>query len=70
VPFSDSTVRNIVKPLRACLATAAREGLIRSNPARDVDLPHRPTVEGSEQDDVRAMSRDELALLLGLFPGR
>lgn len=70
VPFSDSTVRNIVKPLRGCLATAVREGLIRSDPARDVDLPHRPTVEGSEQDDVRAMSRDELALLLSLFPGR
>jgi integrase len=70
VPFSDSTVRNIVKPLRACLATAVREGLIRSNPARDVDLPHRPTVEDSEQDDVRTMTRDELALLLGLFPGR
>ncbi len=30
-------------PLRACLASAVREGLIRSNPARDADLPHRPT---------------------------
>lgn len=31
--LSDSTIRNITKPLRACLASAVREGLIRSNPA-------------------------------------
>jgi hypothetical protein len=30
--LSDSTVRNIMAPLRACLTTAVREGLIRSNP--------------------------------------
>jgi integrase len=62
-------VRNVIAPLRACLATAVREGLIRSNPARDVDLPHRPTAEDSEGEDVRAMSRDELATLLALIPG-
>jgi integrase len=67
--LSDSTIRNIVKPLRACLASAVREGLIRSNPARDADMPHRPTAEGSEEE-VRAMTRDELETLLGLFPGR
>lgn len=32
---------------------AVREGLIRSgNPARDVDLPHRPTAEESEEEEV------------------
>ena len=45
VALSDATVRNIMAPLRACLASAVREGLIRSNPARDADLPHRPTAE-------------------------
>ena len=30
--LSDATVRNIMAPLRACLTTAVREGLIRSNP--------------------------------------
>ena len=35
VPLSDATVRNIMAPLRACLATAVKEGLIRSNPARE-----------------------------------
>ncbi len=67
-PLADSTVRNIMAPLRACLATAVREGLIRSNPARDVDLPHRPTAEDAEEE-VRAMSRQELSTLLALMPG-
>ena len=30
---SDATVRNLMAPVRACLGTAVREGLIRSNPA-------------------------------------
>ncbi len=69
-PLSDQTVRNIVTPLRACLATAVREGLIRSNPARDVDLPHRPTVEDTDEEEVRAMSHEELSTLLKLLPER
>jgi integrase len=67
--LSDSSVRNALTPLRACLATAVREGLIRSNPSRDVDLPHRPTAEDSEDEEVRAMNRDELATLLDMIPG-
>ena len=69
-PLSDKTIRNVMGPLRACLATATREGLIRSNPARDVDLPHRPTAEGIEDEEVRAMSREELTTLLSLAPER
>ena len=70
VPLSDATVRNIMAPLRACLASAVREGLIRSNPARDADLPHRPTAEESEEEQVKAMSREELDTLLALIPDR
>lgn len=66
--LSDGTIRNIIKPLRACLASAVREGLIRSNPARDVDLPHRPTAENAEDEEVHAMSRDELTTFLDLCP--
>ncbi len=68
--LSDGTIRNIIKPLRGCLATAVREGLIRSNPARDVDLPHRPTAEDSEDDEIRTMSREELATFLECCPER
>jgi len=48
VPLSDKTVRNALGPLKACLATARREGLIRHNPATDVALPHRATVDDDE----------------------
>jgi hypothetical protein len=34
VPLADKSVRNYVIPLRACLATAVREGLLRTNPGR------------------------------------
>ncbi len=68
VALSDSTVRNIMAPLSACLATARSEGLIRSNPAREIDLPHRPTAEQSEDEDVRAMTREQLSTVLALIP--
>jgi integrase len=70
VPLSDATVKNLMAPLRACLASAVREGLIRSNPARDADLPHRPTAEDSEEEQVKAMSTEELSTLLALIPDR
>jgi len=46
--LADSTVRNALKPLRAALAAARREGLIRHNPATDVALPHRERVQEDE----------------------
>ena len=62
--LSDSSVSNIVKPVRASLATAVAEGLIRQNPARDVPMPHRPQVESAEPAQVRALSREQLAAFL------
>jgi integrase len=59
-------VRNALTPLRARLASAVREGLIRSNPAREVDLPHRPGLPGADREPPRAMSRGQLATLLAL----
>lgn len=49
-PLSDSTVRNVLNPIRACLSTAVREGLIRHNPAHGAVLPHRLTEDELEQD--------------------
>jgi integrase len=68
--LGDSTVKNIVAPLRACLATAVKEGLIRSNPAREAELPHRPVVEAPAEEEIKAMSREELDTLLALLPDR
>jgi integrase len=48
VPLSDKTVRNALGPLKACLATARREGPIRHNPATDVALPHRARMDDDE----------------------
>lgn len=63
--LSDKTIRNIMGPLRACLSTAVREGVIRSNPARDIDLPHRPGVsDHDDEEDVRALSPEQLAMFL------
>jgi integrase len=69
-PLSDATVRNIMAPLRACLSTAVREGLIRSNPARESDLPHRAVIENGDEDQAKAMTREELATVLALIPER
>jgi integrase len=69
VPLADKSVRNYIIPLRACLATAVREGLLRTNPARDIDLPHRARIEDDAQD-VKAMNEAELGTLLALLPDR
>jgi integrase len=67
--LSDSTVRNIMAPLRACLATAVREGLIRHNPARDIDLPHRPTV-GNDEADTQVLTKEQLDAFLRIVHPR
>ena len=63
-PLSDSTVRNAVSVVSACLSTAVREGLIRHNPARDASLPHRPDVEQLEAEEVHPLTRQQLAAFL------
>jgi integrase len=67
--LADSTLRNILAPLRACLGTAVREGLIRSNPTRDIDLPNRPAIEDAEEN-VRALTREQLDTFLRVAPER
>jgi integrase len=68
VPLSDKSVRNYLGPLSACMASAVREGLLRANPTRDADLPHRPTADEVEHEDVRVMTDKQLATLLALLP--
>ncbi len=68
--LADASVRRILNPLRACFATARREGLIRTNPAHGVALPHRPRVDEEEACEVRVLSRDQLATLLAVVDVR
>src|SRR2546423_7937652 len=47
--LTDKSVRNALGPLRACLASAKREGLIAANPTTGAALPHRPRIEEDEE---------------------
>jgi integrase len=68
--LSDATIRNIMAPLNACLATARKEGLVRDNPARETDLPYREAEEDQEEEQVKALSTEELPIVLALIPER
>jgi integrase-like protein len=65
--IAPSTVRLGVAPVRALLATAVEEGLIRSNPAAGLRIAgQRETFDesGASEADVKALSPDDLARLL------
>ena len=66
----DASVRNALTPLSACLATARREGLIRHNPTADATLPHRPRLDEEQEEDRRALSREQLAAFLAVVHPR
>jgi integrase len=63
-----SSVRNALAPVRACLATAVEEGLIRSgNPASAIRVPRREGVEETGTD-VQALTPDEARALIAAVP--
>ncbi|HVO55957.1 MAG TPA: tyrosine-type recombinase/integrase [Solirubrobacterales bacterium] len=67
--IADSTIANVMMPLRSALATATREGLIRHNPSRGLVLPREP--EQNHEDDeetVKVFSREQLSALLAMAP--
>jgi len=65
--LADSTVTNAVIPVRAALATAKREGLLRYNPADGLAMPVREQVR-DDGEEVRALGREQLAALLAIAP--
>ncbi|MDQ3870674.1 MAG: site-specific integrase [Chloroflexota bacterium] len=62
---SRNTVRLALAPVRILLATAHEDGLIRSNPAEGV----RITAGTEREEPVRALTEEELRLLLAEIPG-
>jgi integrase len=58
--FAPSTIANILNPLRACLRTAVEEGLIRANPTRDVRIPRLERIQDEDDEQARALSREQL----------
>jgi integrase len=75
VLLADATLKRIMAPLQACLSTAVQEGLIPSNPTRDVKIAKRQSEDGdgeeeTEDEEVKAMNAAELATMLQLLPER
>lgn len=69
--LTDSTISNITNPLRAALASASREGLIRHNPSQGLVLPHRERVdEDGDEDEVKVFDREQLVAVLAMAPDR
>ena len=66
--LSDSTIRNALSPLRAALATAHADGVIRHNPAVRLVIPKRDRIEDDEDENVKALSREQLAQLIDISP--
>ncbi len=65
---SNKTIRNVLGPLRACLASAKREGVIRENPVVGAATPHRPRIEDDEQP--RPFPGDTMELVVSLVHPR
>jgi len=59
-----NTVRLSVAPVKALFATAFEEGLIRTNPAAGVRLAFALTGEADGDEQVKALTEDELRNLL------
>jgi integrase len=68
--LADATVRRIVSPIRACLATAKREGLVRHNAADGAVLPVREQGVDHLPEPAKALTRAQLAVFLDLVPSK
>jgi integrase len=64
--LAHKSVRNYLGPVSACLESAREDGLILHNPARGVRVPRPATVESVEAEDVRVLTRDQLAGFLAV----
>jgi len=65
--LGDRTIANATIPLRAALATAKREGLIRHNPAGGLALPPRQQLDG---DEIKVFAPEQLAAVIEHAPER
>jgi Phage integrase family len=66
---SPSTVKGLRAALSAMFATAVEDRLLRSNPVHGVRIPAATGAE-PEEEQAKALTRAELALLLAAMPAR
>lgn len=68
--LADATIRRILSPLRACLATAVEEGEIRTNPTVGANVPHRDEQRAidagtdEDQEEIKAFTLEQLGKFL------
>jgi integrase len=69
---SRDTIRLAVAPVRACLATAVEEGLLRSNPSAGLRLfvQERATETDEDAERVKALTPEQVAVLVEHTPER
>jgi integrase len=68
--LTDGSIRRIVAPARSCLATAKREGLIRSNPVDGAALPKREEIVEDGEERARVFTREQLGAVLEIVHPR
>jgi integrase len=74
--LADATVRRILAPLRACLASAVGEGVIRTNPTAGIALPARDeqrSIEAgtdTDEEEVKALTTQQLQAFMRICPTR
>jgi integrase len=62
--LSPSSVRLALAPVKAALADAAEDGVIRSSPATSVRVPRPRLLSDDQKERAKALSSDEIATLL------
>jgi integrase len=68
--FARDTIRLRLAPVKALLATAAEDGLIRSNPGAGLRNLIPADVDREADEPVKALREEELAALLDALPAR
>jgi integrase len=66
--MAPNSVRLAIAPVKALLATAFEEGVVRANPAAGVRLVVEQASGDGEEEHVKALSEDELRRLLAELP--
>ena len=66
--LSDRSIANVVGPLRLCLESAAREGLIENEVSQGLVLPRRRGGRGWHFEQGRFLTREQLRRLLAEIP--
>jgi integrase len=67
---STSAIRGVRAAVSAMFATAVEDGQLSTNPVRGVRIPADTGADDDDQDDVKALTRDQFAALLAALPDR